>query len=347
MRRQTADGGRQTKHLASTLALLLLAPCAARAQAPFFNADSAINITIRTDIRTLRNDRDTNDTPWRPGSVTWTSADGQSRAVPVRLRTRGVFRLKYCDFPPVRLRFSEDSVRGTPFDGLRRPKLASYCMDRDDFEQNVLHEYTLYRVLRLFTPLTFAVRLVRVTWVDTAGTRRPVTRTTFMLEDPDKFADRVGATIDTIHGYHQSDLERPNAALLAVWQFFIANTDWSVPGLHNVELMHRGDTIRVVPYDFDWAGAIDARYARPDTRLNTRSVRERVYRGMCLEEADLEPVLARFEALRDSVGAVYRRTPGLDPRLIERTLRYYGEFYQLIADRRRFVRQVVRATCLQ
>jgi hypothetical protein len=316
------------------------------AQAPFFNADSAFVLTIRTNIRALRGDRVVSGAPWRPGTLSWTDAGGE-HSVPVRLRTRGVFRLNYCDFPPVRLRFSEDSVRGTPFDGLRRPRLATYCMDRDEFEQNVLHEYTLYRVQRLFTPLAYAARLVRVTWIDSAGARRPVTRTTFLLEDDDKFDDRLHATSDTVQGTSQGTLERQSAAFLGVWQYFIGNTDWSVPGLHNVAVIRVDSALKAVAYDFDWAGAIEARYAKPDPRLRVQSVRERVYRGLCLEAADLEPTLIRFESLRDSVAAVYRRTPGLEPRTIEHTLSWYGDFYHEIANRQRFVRESVRPSCLQ
>jgi len=58
-------------------------------------------------------------------------------------------------------------------------------------------------------------------------------------------------------------------------------------------------------------------------------------------------VLARFEALRDSITAVYRAVPGLDPRVLERTLRYDDEFYRAIADRPRFMRDAVEPDCLR
>jgi len=323
-----------------------LLPAGLIAQAPFFRSDSVMAITIRTDLRTIKRDRDTAEAPWRDGSLSWTGPDGE-RTVPVRLRTRGAFRLRHCDLPPLRLRFSDDSTRGTPFEDLRRPKLASYCMDRDEYEQNLLLEYTLYRVQQLFTPFSYPARLVRVTYQDAAGTGRAVVRYGFLTEDPARLAARLGGTPIETQGVRQNQLYRPSAVFLGLWEYFVGNTDWSVPGLHNVELFRIDSLVQPVAYDYDWSGAVNAPYARPDSRLGTRSVRDRVYRGVCLTVEDAEPVLARFEALRDSVAAVYRRTPDLDPRTVERTLSWYGEFYREIADRARFIRDQVRPTCFQ
>jgi len=261
------------------------------------------------------------------------------------VKTRGIYRLRHCDLPPIRLRFANDSVRGTPWHDLHRPKLASYCMDRDEFEQNVIHEYTLYRVFQLFTPLSYRARLVRVTYEDASGSVQSVTRTSFILEDPDGFASRMHATPLRRPGVRQSHIELQNTALLGVFEYFIANTDWSVPGLHNVALMRVDSAVRAVPYDFDWSGSVDARYARPDPSLPIHTVRDRIYRGLCLEAEDLAPTLARFEALKDSVAAVYRAVPGLDPRIVERTLRWYDGFYRDIANRPRFAEQIVLPHC--
>jgi hypothetical protein len=327
---------------------VVLAPARAAAQAPFFQSDSVLEFTIRADLRTLLRDRDPDTSIWRGATISWQGADGPA-SVPLRVlrvRTRGVFRLRECDFPPIRLRFSDDSVRGTPWEGLRRPKLATHCMNREGYDQNVLQEYAIYRVLRLFTPASYAARLARVTWEDSTGRSRPVTRYAFLTEDPERFAERLGGSLLDTKGILMTWLTPQNAALLGVFQYFVANTDWSVPALHNIELL-RTDTVIAVPYDFDWSGVINAPYARPAPQLRIRSVTQRVYRGLCQDSADLEPVLARFEALRDSIAAIYRGIPGMEPRTVERSLRYYEEFYRDIADRRRFFTQVVRRDCLR
>ncbi len=314
--------------------------------AAFFQSTDVLEFTLRTDLRVLTRDRDTAEAPWRGATLTWTGPNGPV-TVPLQVRTRGIFRLQHCDMPPIRLRFDQDSVGGTPFDGLRRPKLGTYCMDRDEYEQYVLQEYAIYRVQRLFTPMSYSVRLVRVTYEDSAGARRPVTRYGFVMEDPDRFAERFRATVHPNRGVGQRHLLAPNAAFLGLFQYFVGNTDWSVPGLHNIEVLRTPDTLVAVAYDFDWSGVISTSYARPDARLPIRSVRERVYRGLCQGEEALTPVLAQFEAMKDSIAAVYRAVPDLRPRTVEQTLRYYDEFYRDIVDRPRFVERVVTRDCLR
>ena len=334
---------------AAALALLIAAvPGGAGAQSPpdLFASDSVLAFTIRTDLRALRRDRDTADSPWREGTLVLATEAGEHR-VPVRLRTRGLFRLRHCDLPPLRLRFTADSARGTPFEAARRPKLASYCMDRDEYEQLVLNEYLVYKLFALFTPLSYRARLVRVTYEQVPGTGTPVTRYGFLTEDPERFASRIrGEPIERL-GIRQSQISFYDALLMGLFQYFIGNTDWSVAGLHNVELFRVDSVTRAVAFDFDWSGAVNAPYARPDSRLNARTVRDRVYRGLCFTVEDVEPVLVRFEALKDSITAAYRALPALNARQTERTLQWYEEFYQDIRDRRQFVRRAIEPTCFR
>ena len=43
-----------------------------------------------------------------------------------------------------------------------------------------------------------------------------------------------------------------------------------------------------MPFDFDYAGLVDAHYAVTAKALNLPSVRERLYRGPCQSEAELD-----------------------------------------------------------
>ena len=320
----------------------------AREVAALFRTDSVLDVTIRTDLRGLFGDRDTLRAVWRAGTITWPGPDSELTA-PLDLRTRGMYRLRQCEIPPIRLRFADSLVRGTPWRNLRRPKLVSACFDRDNYEQYVLEEYAIYQVLRLFTPISYAARLLRVTYRDVQDRRRPFTRYAFVTEDPDRFARRIGAAqVETTVGAFLPRLDQEYYALLAVFQYFIGNTDWSVPGHHNIALYRVAGATYGVPYDFDWSGVISAPYARPAPQLPINQVSERIYRGYCGQPDEvLEPVLARFEALRDSIADIYRRLSSLQPRNLERTLRYYDEFYRRIADRQHFYRTVVARDCLR
>ena len=342
----TRRGVRRCWRGAMATAVFAASAAPAPAQAPFFRSLEPLAVTLRADLRALLRDRNPDTSIWRGATLTWEDSAGP-RSITLRVRTRGLFRLRACDFPPIRLRFAADSVRGTPWEELRRPKLVTHCGPRNEYEQNLLQEYAVYRVLQLLTPASFQARLLRLTYEDESGAERPVTRYAIVTEDPERLADRLRGTLVDVPGVRFARLRSEDAALLGVFEYFIGNTDWSVPGIHNIQLVRTPDTLVAVPFDFDWAGVIDARYARPDPRFGIRSVRIRVYRGLCQEAAELEPALARFEALRDSIAAVYRAVPGREPRTVERTLRYFAEFYEAIANRQRFVRDVVRPTCLR
>jgi hypothetical protein len=317
-------------------------PAAYPAPAPLYRDTAVLSLTLRTDLRHLLRDRDSTQAPWRAATLTIAGGDGAPAVtVPLRVRTRGIYRLAHCEIPPIRLRFSEKDVRGTPFDSLGRPKLTSVCQNNDDYEQYLLQEYAIYRIYRLLTPLSLSVRLVRVTYEDSAAAMRPITRYAFVTEDPPRFAARMGGTLLDSSGIGFRRLKRDNIMLVSLFQYLIGNTDWAIPHLHNIALV-RADSLYAVPFDFDWTGAVNAPYAFPNRLLHIRTVRERQYRGIC---AMTEEVYARFEGLRDSIAAVYRSVPGLTPRSVERTIHYYDEFYQALADRARFEERVIAPDC--
>ena len=97
-----------------------------------------------------------------------TAPDTGVVTVPARIRTRGIWRLKNCEFPPIRINFTNEAVKGTAFRGLDEPKLVNYCRNNDDYEQYILQEFQLYRIYRLLTPVSHAVRLMHLTYADSA-----------------------------------------------------------------------------------------------------------------------------------------------------------------------------------
>ena len=312
-------------------------PCAA--QAPLFGPDSALAVTLRTDFARLATEQDTAGGPWHEATLTYRRADGPV-TLPLRVRTRGMYRLLHCDFPPLRLRFDR-AAAGTPFAGLRLLKLVTHCRNTEEYEQYVLEEYAVYRVLNLLTPVSLSVRLLRVTYED-AGGRDRLTRYAFVIEEPEQLARRLGGTLRTELGVGFVPLSPQHTALLGVFQYFVANTDWSIQRRHNVALLRLRDTTFAVPFDFDMAGVIATPYAGPTADVPISSVRVRYYHGFCQGAADLEPALVRLESLRDTIARLYRTIPGLTRGSVERSLRYYDEFYRTIADRRRFLREVQR-----
>ena len=101
-------------------------------------------------------------------------------------------------------------------------------------------------------------------------------------------------------------------------------------------------------YDWDWSGAVNARYARPDPRLQIRSVTERLMRGYCTAPDNYEKVFGLFRAKKDSIYALYHDSLAAPMKegVVKNTLKYFDDFYEVINNKRLADRFIVKA-CLE
>lgn len=335
--------------LLGALALGARPPAAAAQPRTGFFADPAaapLEVTITANMRQLRSDK-MDDAPWRQATLAYAGADGQAVTVPARVRTRGNWRLKNCQLPPLRLNFNRQA-RGTAFDGVDRPKLVNPCHLNDDGDRWVLQEFQLYRAYNALTDHSPRARLLRVTYVDSASARPVTTRWAFLLEEDDSLAARLGAQVVEQRGATAEHLDPDAMVRVSVFQYLIGNTDWSINYLHNIILLGTGASYVPVAYDFDHAGAVNTRYARPPETLALRRVRDRMYRGYCAPADAYARVFAEFQARREPIYAVYRDSLGalLPPNVVRSTLEYFDEFYATIGDPGQAKRRIVDA-CLQ
>ncbi len=309
----------------------------------FFEGQEPINVTLTANIGKLRGDKK-EDPPWRPATLSYKGPDGLPLTVPIQARTRGIWRLKMCDFPPLRLNFSGEKSKGSIFDKLDKPKLVSYCQDTDGYEQYILQEFQLYRIYQLLTPVSHKARLLKFAYADSASGKVRATRYGFVLEEPKAIAARLGGKFVEQKGAQPGDLDPDQDALVGVFQYMIGNTDFSVAGLHNMELLFKDDgTVLPVAYDFDFAGAVNARYATPDERLNLPNVRRRLFRGYCTSADSYARAFALFKEKKREIYALYDDEIGklLDRGTVKETLRYFDEFYETINDPRSAKRSII------
>jgi hypothetical protein len=313
-----------------------------RDSAGFYDTVQPLPITLTANFAQLRRDQQ-EDPPWRAATVGVTDASGASVQVNARVRTRGLWRRRNCEMPPLRIDFVRDSVAATPLAGVNRPKLVQFCQDASRPEQYVLSELQLYRAYALLTPLSHKVRLLRVTYVDSASRRVRTTRHAFFLEEPQALARRLRARELAITGAASDDLDERTRVIMGVFQYMIGNTDWSTSALHNVELFGVDAVVHPVPYDFDYSGAVNAHYAVPPPQLPLRNVRQRLYRGACGSGSAFTEVFDLFRARREAIYALYADEVGrlMDPAVVRRTLRYFDEFYATLDDPRASKREIL------
>ena len=312
--------------------------------APLFASHETLHLRIEAPIRRLKGDRG-DDPEEHPGRLRVMAPSADATDLPVKIRTRGNFRLKRstCDFPPLRLDFPKDSLAGTVFDGENRLKLVAHCRDNDRFEQIALQEYLIYRMHNLVTDKSFRVRLARVRYVDVER-GDSLTHYGFLIEDDDRMAARNGMVVLDEEGIGPEALDPNHLVQMALFHYMIGNTDWSAgPTRHNVDLIVDERQVPIaVPFDFDWSGLISAPYAKPDPSLGIRNVRDRLFFLGCLEIDQLQPYMEGLRGLRGAFEELVRTQEGLDDKTAEEVLKYLGGFYDIIDDPRRASRELTR-----
>jgi hypothetical protein len=302
-----------------------------------FSSDSIIRFTLTTNLRAITRAR-RGEPRYHLAKLAYPDTGAAPITVPLRVRGRGHWRRANCEMPPLLLNFWTDSSKKTLFARLDRGRLVVHCRNNDAYEQYVLQEFQLYRVYNLLTPLSHRARLAHVTYVDGASGRQVAARHGFILEDDDDMAERNGGRQAELKGAKSGDLDPFTDALVGVFQYLIGGTDWSVAGLHNIQLVTLPEgVVHAVAYDFDWSGAVNASYARPDYRLPISAVRQRLFRGYCAPPEQFARVFALFNEKKAAIYGLYSDSLGsrLNPAVARSTLEYFDDFYETINDPRR------------
>ncbi len=312
-----------------------------------FQADKTLEVTITAPLKTLIRERSTED--YLPGVFHFTETDGTSVDFDVEMRTRGHFRHKTCDFPPLSLNFKKSQTDGTLFDKQNKMKLVAHCDDSSRYEQTVLREYLAYRLLNAITDLSFRVRLLQVRYVDSEDRRDEQVRYAFLIEHKNRLAKRLDRKDLEIERTTVGALQPNQLNLTSIFEFLIGNTDFSpIAGAsyneccHNYVLFGNNvDPIIAVPYDFDQSGFVNAPYAVAPAQFHIRSVRQRVYRGRCVNNEYIEESISKFRNSRDALYALVAEQERLGSGVRKSIVRYLDDFYEIIDDPQEVERKII------
>jgi hypothetical protein len=304
--------------------------------APLFASEEPLKFTLIIDVKTVRND-DSEDPQYSAGKLILHEGSSQDADFDIQVKARGHSRRLFniCSFPPIKLNFKKKAVKGTIFEGQDKLKLVAFCRDLDQFQDYVLQEYLVYKAYNCLTAFSFKVRLAKITYKDLNDKSKEVQRYGFLIEDDELMAQRNGGKITEALMSNQDRCERETLDIFTLFQFMIGNADWWIakPIVHNVKLIFReGSAIVPVPYDFDYSGTINAKYAVPPEELPIQSVRERYFRGYCRMPGTYEKSIEVFNERKEELYGVYRNFKMLDEKKIKLILKYYDEFYKIIND---------------
>ncbi|NIP18626.1 MAG: hypothetical protein GWM87_11040, partial [Xanthomonadales bacterium] len=306
----------------SSAALLVSAQAWAE---PLFDSHDLLELSMPVDFEALCRPSEDPGCDYTPTVFGYRDADGVERTVPIEIRRRDGWRAQQtnCQVPTLFVRFDEAETAGTPFEGQTELALTSHCGKGvaapnvrsralpDQFESYVINEYLGYRMFNLVTDFSLRVRLLRIRYTDPDNPRRYFTRDAFFAEHFESLAERLGAELMADGQFDPGRLGLDEAVRLALFQYMIGNTDWSIAGQDNVILLQMPGGRQVpVLYDLDQSGLVNAHYARPAPGLPIRTVKQRHYLGYCHAGTDWEALFSQFRAARDDIISLLVQTPG-------------------------------------
>lgn len=295
-----------------------------------FNTENVLEITLKGKISELLNDRDAK-TVTHELSIAYSTPDGKEVMLPVQAKTRGHFRkLKdNCTYPPIYLKFKGgEAQQASIFKEQVKMKLVMPCQG----DQYVVREWLVYKLYSLVAQESFKTRLVKLSLENNNGKKAFAPFYGILLEEEKQMAQRNGMVI--VNRKIKPEQIMPEAFLnMAVFEYLVANTDWSVQYLQNIKLIAT-DSLAVptaVPYDFDHAGIVNAPYAKPAEELLLSGVRERKYRGYCITDMkDFDESIAFFNQIKNEVYGLYNNCTLLDEKYKNATIKYLDDFYTTI-----------------
>jgi len=304
-----------------------------------FDSDEILEITLSGAMSDLLKDKSKDPIEY-PIELSYKDSENKEIILPVKVRARGHFRrfLGNCSHLPLRIKFpKKDTIQQTIFSEQRKLKLVMPCKG----EKYIIQEYLAYKLYNLITPKSFRARLVKVTLENREAQKQEPTVYGVLLEEEKQVAKRT-KLISMERKILPRQAERETFLAMAVFQYLIGNTDWSVEYLQNIKLLVQDSTFRMyaIPYDFDHAGIVNAPYAKPADALLLNSVKERRYRGFCLEDLEqFEPVIALYLQLKPDIYRLYEDSELLDEKDKKFTRKFLDQFYDTISSTKKWQRE--------
>lgn len=300
-------------------------PQVANSAFDYLTPEEGAPLILELDLTDLINNKNTKT--YFPGSVTL--SDG--RMLKVEARARGKYRRRICDIPPLKLKFSKKELRSKGLDTLNEIKLVVPCFDDPRGEELLLREYVAYRMFERLSPYSVRARLVKVTFRDkhVEEARRPVY--CLLVEHEEQVAARLKGKIVEEYGLKSDTLNMEQGALTSMFEYMVGNTDWGLVDNRNVYLFKTapGEKIQMIPYDFDFAGLVNAPYAVPKAETGLKNVRERHLFAEGIPANELRRAIEKIKGAQADLMALCS-APWLSKNSSKDMTRYLESFFQSI-----------------
>ncbi len=307
-----------------------------------FKSDEIMKVSIVSDFKNMIKHK--YEGKYQPATLRYFLNDTVAVTRQITVKPRGNMRRKICYFPPLMLNFPRQEAVLKQIQEFDKIKMVMDCKRSKTYEQYLLSEYYAYKLYNLITDYSFRVRLIELTYVDSNDKLKTLTSYAYIIENLEQMAQRLNAISLETKSIRDQYTDLTNLGNCYLFQYLIGNTDWSIPALHNIKIIKSKDPTRespfAIPYDFDYAGIVNADYAVPDERLGITTVRERVYRGVCIDNSYIKSAAENFKNSRDDIYNLYN-TSLLDDRARNSAIDYIDQFFQDIENDKSLQRNIL------
>lgn len=295
-----------------------------------FDSDEILEFTLSFDITSFK--RKKSDKEYLDAILTYHISYKDSISKHVKIKSRGEMRRTYCDFPPIKLNFKK-SDSSDEFSNIDKLKVVTHCKGNEEY---ILEEYLIYKLYNALTDNSLKVRLARINYINTVKPGKPITKFAFLIEPIDVMCKRTGSVVVSLPTLTQKNIKPDVMDRMAIFNYMIGNTDWSLPIRHNVLVLSQGNSDDpnlgvVVPFDFDYSGLINTDYAVPFDGLGLESVRERRYLGICRSVEVFIQDLKEFDDKKAEFYRIINELEYLNDRSKKDMINYLEGFFRNIS----------------
>lgn len=266
-----------------------------------FLSEDYTEFDLTFNFQELERLKNTND--YLPAAIELDIPHEEVRHWDIEIKTRGRYRRRICDFPPIKLKFDKDDLAEVGYKKDNDMKLVTHCIDDYTGKENVLREYLTYKLYEFYSDRYFRTQLVKVNYFDSES-RKKIKGVGILIEDNETVERRLNGKIcDDCYSVAHDSFYLDNLHITAIFQYMVGNADWSIPMVRNIEMMKckEQDKYFMVPYDFDFSGLVNASYAVPNTNFNQKSIRDRVYLAPCEDIDAIKPYVEYFKSKKEEV----------------------------------------------
>ena len=313
---------------------------------PLFEQHSLLELGMKIDFDSLCRPRETPDCDYSASEISYMDGD-EERIIPVEVRIRGGWRAlkSNCDIPLLFIRFPDQDTEGTPFAGQSMLPLTTHCgrakltdggmtsAKYASYEQYLLKEYLAYRLYEELTDTSLRVRLAKMSYKIPGKGGRARVNYAFFTEHFKSLAERQHAELLPRESFDHKALDTQAADRVALFEFMIGNSDWSLVRQRNAILLLTENGKQIpVPFDLDMSGLVNAPYAGPPPSLPIDEVTERYYLGYCHPDIDWDNLFSDFLSRQNSLVSQVDEIDGLYKRERRSAKRYLESFFDILQN---------------